>query len=185
MKLGFVSAILADRNLDEVLDFAAAEDFSCVELMCWPVGKADRRYAGVTHLEVTELSDGEAEEIKGKIAERDVHIPMLDVATISAGGGTIARVDAAHQPVVGPDSAGAYPGPACYRKGGPLTVTDCNLVLGRIDPAFFPNVFGPDGDAPLDPAAARARLEEMGLATGLDADILARAATMAQAMRAG
>lgn len=53
MKLGFVSAILADRTLDEVLDFAAAEGFSCVELMCWPVGKAERRYAGVTHVDVT------------------------------------------------------------------------------------------------------------------------------------
>ena len=62
---------------------------------------------------------------------------------------------------VGPESAGAHPGPACYRKGGPLTVTDCNLFLGRIDPAFFPSVFGPDGDQPLDPAAAKSRLEEI------------------------
>ncbi|HCR30156.1 MAG TPA: AP endonuclease, partial [Opitutae bacterium] len=54
MKLGFVSAILADQTLDEVLDFAASEGFSCVELMCWPLGKAERRYAGVTHIDVAE-----------------------------------------------------------------------------------------------------------------------------------
>jgi 5-oxoprolinase (ATP-hydrolysing) len=62
---------------------------------------------------------------------------------------------------VGPESAGANPGPACYRGGGPLTVTDCNLYLGRIDPEQFPAVFGPNGDQPLDPEASRARLQEV------------------------
>ncbi|MGH6659874.1 MAG: hydantoinase B/oxoprolinase family protein, partial [Sphingomicrobium sp.] len=62
---------------------------------------------------------------------------------------------------VGPQSAGANPGPACYRNGGPLTITDCNLFLGRIDPAQFPAVFGPDGTQELDRDAARARLEEI------------------------
>ncbi|VVT06409.1 hydantoinase B/oxoprolinase family protein [Erythrobacter sp. EC-HK427] len=86
--------------------------------------------------------------------------PMMQVHTVAAGGGSICRFDG-QRLRVGPHSAGADPGPACYRKGGPLTVTDCNLVLGRIDPAQFPAVFGPHGDAPLDPAAARARLDEV------------------------
>ena len=77
MKLGFVSAILADQNLDEVLDFAAAEGFSCVELMCWPMGKAERRYAGVTHVDVADLSDGQVGEINEKVSERGLSISGL------------------------------------------------------------------------------------------------------------
>lgn len=77
MKLGFVSAILADQNLDEVLGFAAAEGFSCVELMCWPLGKAERRYAGVTHIDVAELNDGQVAEIKNKVVERGLSISGL------------------------------------------------------------------------------------------------------------
>nr|WP_245806031.1 hydantoinase B/oxoprolinase family protein [Erythrobacter donghaensis] len=92
-----------------------------------------------------------------------VAAPMMQIHTVAAGGGSICRFDGARFRV-GPESAGADPGPACYRKGGPLTVTDCNLFLGRIDPAFFPAVFGPDGDEPLDPEAARARLEEVAAA---------------------
>ena len=92
-----------------------------------------------------------------------VAAPMMQIHTVAAGGGSICRFDGARFRV-GPESAGADPGPACYRKGGPLTVTDCNLFLGRIDPAFFPAVFGPYGDAPLDSAAARARLEEVAAA---------------------
>lgn len=89
-----------------------------------------------------------------------VAAPMMQIHTVAAGGGSICRFDGARFRV-GPESAGADPGPACYRKGGPLTVTDCNLFLGRIDPAFFPAVFGPEGDAQLDPVAARTRLEEV------------------------
>lgn len=77
MKLGFVSAILADQSLDEVLDFAATENFSCVELMCWPLGKADRRYAGVTHIDVTDLTQDEADLIKGKVSEHGLSISGL------------------------------------------------------------------------------------------------------------
>ena len=92
-----------------------------------------------------------------------VAAPMMQIHTVAAGGGSICHYDGGRFRV-GPDSAGADPGPACYRKGGPLTVTDCNLYLGRIDPAFFPHVFGPAGDEALDPAAARARLEEIAAA---------------------
>ena len=86
--------------------------------------------------------------------------PMMQVHTVAAGGGSICRFDGSRLRV-GPQSAGADPGPACYRKGGPLTVTDCNAVLGRIDAGQFPHVFGPDGDQPLDIAASRARLGEV------------------------
>jgi 5-oxoprolinase (ATP-hydrolysing) len=86
--------------------------------------------------------------------------PMLDIHTIAAGGGSVVRyADSRLQ--VGPESAGADPGPACYRRGGPATITDCNLVLGRIRPERFPRVFGPGGDQPLDPDAARQRLGEV------------------------
>ena len=89
--------------------------------------------------------------------------PMMRIHTVAAGGGSICSFDGARFRV-GPHSAGADPGPACYRRGGPLTVTDCNLALGRIDPAFFPAVFGNMGDEPLDPAASRARLSELAAA---------------------
>ncbi|MGB2680949.1 MAG: hydantoinase B/oxoprolinase family protein [Candidatus Competibacter sp.] len=75
--------------------------------------------------------------------------PMLHIHTVAAGGGSICRFDGGRLRV-GPESAGADPGPACYRRGGPLTVTDCNLLLGRIQPAFFPQVFGPHQNQPLD-----------------------------------
>ncbi|MDE1467550.1 hydantoinase B/oxoprolinase family protein [Aurantiacibacter sp. D1-12] len=86
--------------------------------------------------------------------------PMMQVHTVAAGGGSICSFDG-QRLRVGPESAGADPGPVCYRKGGPLTVTDCNLMLGRIDPAHFPHVFGPNGDQPLDPEASRRRLGEV------------------------
>ena len=94
------------------------------------------------------------------IAGVRVAAPAMQIHTVAAGGGSICRFDGARFRV-GPESAGADPGPACYGKGGPLTVTDCNLVLGRIDPAFFPRVFGPNGDGPLDAVAAHARLQEV------------------------
>ena len=75
--------------------------------------------------------------------------PMLQVHTVAAGGGSICFFDGMRLRV-GPHSAGADPGPACYRRGGPLTITDCNVLLGRVRPEFFPAIFGPDADQPLD-----------------------------------
>ena len=77
MKLGFVSAILADQNFEEVIHFASEENFSCVEVMCWPPGKAERRYAGVTHVDVSELDQGRADEIRGQLSEKGVEISSL------------------------------------------------------------------------------------------------------------
>ena len=97
------------------------------------------------------------------IAGVRVAAPAMQIHTVAAGGGSICRFDGSRFRV-GPESAGADPGPACYGKGGPLTVTDCNLFLGRLDPAFFPQVFGPEGDAPLNADSSRARLEEVAAA---------------------
>lgn len=94
------------------------------------------------------------------VAGARIRAPMMQVHTVAAGGGSICRFDGMRF-LVGPESAGAHPGPACYRNGGPLTVTDCNLVLGRIDAARFPAVFGPEGDQPLDLDAAKARIAEV------------------------
>ena len=94
-----------------------------------------------------------------------IRAPMMQIHTIAAGGGSICRFDGMRFRV-GPESAGARPGPACYRAGGPLTVTDCNLFLGRISPNHFPAVFGPNADEPLDPEASRSRLQEVADALG-------------------
>ena len=75
--------------------------------------------------------------------------PMMMIHTVAAGGGSICSFDGARYRV-GPKSAGADPGPACYRRGGPLCVTDCNVLLGKLAPEFFPRVFGPNQDEPLD-----------------------------------
>src|SRR6266581_1353729 len=77
MKLGFVSAILADLSVEEVLTFAAAEGFACVELMCWPRGAAERRYAGVTHIDVDGLGRSDAERVKEQMASAGVEISAL------------------------------------------------------------------------------------------------------------
>lgn len=80
--------------------------------------------------------------------------PMMSIHTVAAGGGSILQFDGARLRV-GPESAGANPGPACYRRGGPLTVTDANVMLGRIQPGHFPAVFGPTADQPLDVEVVR------------------------------
>ncbi len=85
------------------------------------------------------------------IAGSRMRTPMLAIHTVAAGGGSICRFDGMRLRV-GPQSAGAVPGPACYGRGGPLTVTDCNLMLGRLRTEFFDPIFGPHGDAPLDRA---------------------------------
>jgi 5-oxoprolinase (ATP-hydrolysing) len=82
--------------------------------------------------------------------------PMLSIHTVAAGGGSVLHFDGSRYRV-GPDSAGADPGPAAYRRGGPPTVTDANVMLGRIQPAYFPKVFGERGDQPLDAGIARER----------------------------
>jgi 5-oxoprolinase (ATP-hydrolysing) len=95
--------------------------------------------------------------------------PMMQIHTVAAGGGSICVFDGSKYRV-GPESAGANPGPACYRRGGPLTVTDCNVMLGKLHPAFFPKVFGPDADQALDVEIVQQKFtalaEEIRAATG-------------------
>src|SRR5437660_5844342 len=86
--------------------------------------------------------------------------PMMSIHTVAAGGGSILHYDGSRYRV-GPDSAGANPGPACYRRGGPLTVTDANVMLGRVQPAHFPKVFGKNGDQPLDDGVVRHHFGEL------------------------
>jgi len=102
-----------------------------------------------------------------RVAGVKLRSPMLDVETVAAGGGSVLAFDGMRARA-GPASAGADPGPAAYGRGGPATVTDANLVLGRLDPRFFPSVFGPKGESPLDPAAARARLADLAEAMGAE-----------------
>ena len=77
MKLGFVTAILQDESFEEVVDFASEHGFSCIEVACWPKGKAERRYAGVTHIDVDTLDDKRAEEIKAYCSKKNVEISSL------------------------------------------------------------------------------------------------------------
>jgi 5-oxoprolinase (ATP-hydrolysing) len=91
--------------------------------------------------------------------------PMLSIHTVAAGGGSILHFDGSRYRV-GPDSAGADPGPAAYRRGGPLTVTDANVMLGRIQPEHFPRVFGPSGDQPLDAGLVRDRFAALAREIG-------------------
>ncbi|MSP04196.1 MAG: 5-oxoprolinase [Acetobacteraceae bacterium] len=104
-----------------------------------------------------------------QVAGVRMRAPMMAINTVAAGGGSILYFDGARFRV-GPDSAGAVPGPACYRNGGPLTVTDANVCVGKIQPAHFPAVFGPNGDAPLDGRVVREKFtalaEEIARATG-------------------
>ena len=102
---------------------------------------------------------------KAQVAGVRLRSPMLDVETVAAGGGSILTFDGLRARV-GPHSAGADPGPAAYGRGGPATVTDANLVLGRLDPRRFPAVFGPRNDGPLDLIAARERLTALAQAMG-------------------
>jgi 5-oxoprolinase (ATP-hydrolysing) len=105
--------------------------------------------------------DGRFERVfEKRVAGVRLKAPMLHIETVAAGGGSILRFDG-QRFAVGPESAGARPGPACYRLGGPATVTDANLVLGRIQPGYFPKCFGASGDSPLDAAAAWAALEAL------------------------
>jgi len=109
----------------------------------------------VSHFAGAQLSDLER-AFETQVAGVRMRAPMMSIHTVAAGGGSILHFDGSRYRV-GPDSAGANPGPASYRGGGPLTVTDCNLMLGKIQPKFFPPVFGPGGDEPLDDAVVRAK----------------------------
>ncbi len=123
-----------------------------------------------------------------EVAGVRMRAPMMAINTVAAGGGSILHYDGARVRV-GPDSAGASPGPACYRNGGPLTVTDANVMLGKIQPAHFPAIFGPAGDQTLDAATVREQFAALGTPMGQTADAVAEGfvrvavASMARAIK--
>ncbi|HZT50406.1 MAG TPA: hydantoinase/oxoprolinase family protein, partial [Stellaceae bacterium] len=124
---------------------------------------------GGTSTDVSHYAGEYERRFETVVAGVRLRAPMMYIHTVAAGGGSICCFDGARYRV-GPESAGAVPGPACYRNGGPLTVTDCNVMVGKLQPAFFPSVFGPAGDQPLDRAAVvekfTALAEEIAAATG-------------------
>jgi len=107
-----------------------------------------------------------------EVAGVRIRAPMMRIHTVAAGGGSILHADPGRFRV-GPDSAGADPGPACYRRGGPLTVTDANVMLGKLDPALFPAIFGPGQDQPLDREAVAAKFVRMAEGTGMKPEAVA------------
>jgi 5-oxoprolinase (ATP-hydrolysing) len=109
---------------------------------------------GGTSTDVTHWAGEYERAFVTEVAGVRLRAPMMSIHTVAAGGGSICVFDGSRLRV-GPQSAGANPGPASYRRGGPLTVTDCNVMVGKLDPELFPKVFGPQGDEPLDAAAVR------------------------------
>jgi 5-oxoprolinase (ATP-hydrolysing) len=124
---------------------------------------------GGTSTDVSHYAGDFERVFETQVAGVRMRAPMMSIHTVAAGGGSVLHFDGSRYRV-GPDSAGANPGPASYRRGGPLTVTDCNVMLGKIQPRHFPQVFGPQADQPLDLDAVRAGFErlaaEIGRASG-------------------
>ncbi|MGL4237893.1 hydantoinase B/oxoprolinase family protein [Tabrizicola sp.] len=124
---------------------------------------------GGTSTDVSHYAGVYERSFETEVAGVRMRAPMMDIHTVAAGGGSICSFrDGRFQ--VGPESAGANPGPASYRRGGPLTITDCNVMLGRLSPAHFPAVFGLNGDMPLDAEIVRSKFaalaSEIAAATG-------------------
>ena len=111
---------------------------------------------GGTSTDVSHYNGEYERTLETEIAGVRIRAPMMAIHTVAAGGGSILRFDAGRYQV-GPESAGAYPGPVCYGNLGPLTVTDANVMVGKLQPDYFPAVFGAAGDLPLDGAIVRAR----------------------------
>src|SRR5439155_26828834 len=102
---------------------------------------------GGTSTDVTHYAGEYEGAFVTEVAGVRLRAPMMQIHTVAAGGGSICSFDGSRFRV-GPASAGGNPGPASYRRNGPLTVTDCNVMVGKIDPELFPPVFGPEGNQP-------------------------------------
>jgi 5-oxoprolinase (ATP-hydrolysing) len=123
-------------------------------------GKAIGFDMGGTSTDVSHYAGEYEREYETQVAGVRIRAPMLSIHTVAAGGGSVLHFDGSRYRV-GPDSAGADPGPACYRNGGPLTLTDANVLLGRIQPDHFPRVFGEHGDQPLDTGTTKTKFTEL------------------------
>ena len=115
---------------------------------------------GGTSTDVSHYAGSYERDSENRVAGVRIRTPMMRIHTVAAGGGSICAFDGTRL-TVGPHSAGAIPGPACYRRGGPLTVTDCNLLTGKLVPAHFPALFGPKGDQPLDRDVVEAKFADL------------------------
>lgn len=125
---------------------------------------------GGTSTDVSAYSGEYERSNDSEVAGVRLRAPTMRIHTIAAGGGSHLRyADSRYQ--VGPDSAGANPGPVCYRRGGPLTVTDANVLLGRIPVDYFPNVFGPAADMPLDKKAVLSKFDELAAQISSDSGV--------------
>ncbi|WP_420861183.1 hydantoinase B/oxoprolinase family protein [Algirhabdus cladophorae] len=115
---------------------------------------------GGTSTDVSHFAGRFERSFETEVAGVRMRAPMMDIHTVAAGGGSVCMFkDGRYQ--VGPQSAGADPGPACYRRGGPLTVTDCNVMLGKLNPDHFPAVFGLEGNQPLDVDVVRQKFQTL------------------------
>ncbi|MFW5641785.1 MAG: hydantoinase/oxoprolinase family protein, partial [Roseicyclus sp.] len=127
---------------------------------------------GGTSTDVAHFAGAYERAFDTEVAGVRIRAPMMRIHTVAAGGGSILHADPGRFRV-GPDSAGANPGPACYRRGGPLTVTDANVMLGKLRPEFFPRVFGPAQDEPMDAEAVREAFAAIAAAEGKSAEEVA------------
>ncbi len=120
---------------------------------------------GGTSTDVSHYAGEYERAFETEVAGVRMRVPMMRIHTVAAGGGSILTFDGARFRV-GPESAGANPGPKCYRRGGPLTVTDANVMVGKLQPSYFPAIFGPKGDQPLDADAVRQAFADIAAQIG-------------------
>jgi 5-oxoprolinase (ATP-hydrolysing) len=120
---------------------------------------------GGTSTDVAHFNGEYERTFETEVAGVRLRTPMMAIHTVAAGGGSIVQFDGSRYRV-GPESAGANPGPASYSKGGPLTVTDCNVMVGKLQPEFFPKVFGENADLPLDAEVVRAKFTQLAAKIG-------------------
>ncbi len=122
---------------------------------------------GGTSTDVSHFAGDYERSFETEVAGVRMRVPMMRIHTVAAGGGSILFYDG-NRFRAGPESAGSNPGPKCYRRGGPLTVADANVMVGKLQASLFPKIFGPNRDQPLDEVAVRAAFEEM--ASRINAD---------------
>ncbi len=127
---------------------------------------------GGTSTDVSHYAGEFEREFETQVAGVRMRAPMMSIHTVAAGGGSILEFDGSRFRV-GPQSAGANPGPASYRRGGPLAVTDANVMTGKIQPRYFPKVFGPGADEALSYEAVEAKFNELAGKTGRSAEVVA------------
>jgi 5-oxoprolinase (ATP-hydrolysing) len=127
---------------------------------------------GGTSTDVSHFAGQFEREFETQVAGVRMRAPMMSIHTVAAGGGSLLTYDGARFRV-GPQSAGANPGPASYRRGGPLAVTDANVMVGKVQPKFFPSVFGPEAKQPLDAEVVHGHFEKLAVQTGRAAEDVA------------